>query len=70
MGFSFVFCRAESVYFVDAMSSFGAVPLDFDKGYIDFMVSSANKCLQGVPGFSYAIARNSVLQKCKGASDP
>ena len=48
------------------MSSFGAVPLDFEAGHIDFIVSSANKCMQGVPGFSYAVARRSVLEKCKG----
>ncbi|KAK7105061.1 2-aminoethylphosphonate--pyruvate transaminase-like [Littorina saxatilis] len=57
-----------TVYFVDAMSSFGAVPLDFEGGHIDFMVSSANKCMQGVPGFSYAVARRSTLDKCKGNS--
>lgn len=57
-----------SVFFVDAMSSFGAVPLDLEKGGIDFMVSSANKCLQGVPGFSYAVARRSTLKNCNGNS--
>jgi len=53
-------------YFVDAMSSFGAVPLNLDN--VDFVVSSANKCLQGVPGFSYAICRRSSLSRCKGNS--
>jgi len=53
-------------YFVDAMSSFGAVPLQLDN--VDFVVSSANKCLQGVPGFSYAICRRSSLAKCKANS--
>lgn len=33
---------------------------------IDFMVSSANKCLEGVPGFGYVLARRSELAKCKG----
>lgn len=55
-------------YFVDAMSSFGAVPLDFQAGNIDYMVSSANKCLEGVPGFSYVIARTEKLLQCKGYS--
>ena len=50
--------------FVDAMSSFGAIPLDLQN--CDWMVSSANKCLQGVPGFAYAICRKSKLQSCKG----
>jgi len=51
-------------YFVDAMSSFGAVQLDLNN--IDFVVSSANKCLQGVPGFSYAISRRTALNGCQG----
>lgn len=57
-----------SVYFVDAMSSFGAVPLDLERGHIDFMVSSVNKCLQGIPGFAYAIAQTEQLLQCKGNS--
>ncbi|XP_029643078.1 2-aminoethylphosphonate--pyruvate transaminase [Octopus sinensis] len=56
------------IYFVDAMSSFGAVPLDFAAGDIDFMVSSANKCLQGVPGFSYVVAKTRKLLECRGYS--
>ena len=56
--------QPESAMFVDAMSSFGAIPLDLNQ--CDFMVSSANKCLQGVPGFAYAICRKSKLLVCKG----
>lgn len=54
--------------FVDAMSSFGAVPLDIEAAHVDYLVSSANKCLEGVPGFSYVIARISKLLKCQGNS--
>jgi 2-aminoethylphosphonate-pyruvate transaminase len=54
------------VYFVDAMSSFGAVPFDFEKCSIDFLVSSANKCIEGVPGFSFAIFRRDVLLASEG----
>ena len=50
--------------FVDAMSSFGAIPLDFSN--VDFLVSSANKCLEGVPGFGYALCRKERLNLCKG----
>jgi len=56
--------QPSAFFFVDAMSSFGAVPLDLQT--VDFVVSSANKCLQGVPGFSYAICRRSALSKCAG----
>jgi len=58
----------ESVYLVDAMSSFGAVPLDLEASCTDVIVSSANKCLQGVPGFAFALTRTHELNKCKGNS--
>jgi hypothetical protein len=58
--------QPQAAYFVDAMSSFGAVPIKIQNGQIDYLVSSANKCLQGVPGFSYVIARKSELLKCRG----
>lgn len=53
---------------VDAMSSFGGIPLDMQELGIDFMISSANKCIQGVPGFGFIIARKSELMHCKGVS--
>ncbi|XP_077870260.1 bifunctional phosphonoacetaldehyde hydrolase/aminoethylphosphonate transaminase-like [Saccoglossus kowalevskii] len=56
----------DAYYFVDAMSSFGAVPLDLEDSNVHFLVSSANKCLEGVPGFSYAIAHKESLLQCKG----
>ena len=46
------------------MSSFGAIPLDLSN--VDFLVSSANKCLEGVPGFGYALCRKERLNQCKG----
>lgn len=55
-------------FFVDAMSSFGGIPLDLNNAEIDFMVSSANKCIEGVPGFSYAIANIEQLLQCKGVA--
>lgn len=54
------------VLIVDAMSSFGGVPIDMAKLGIDFMISSANKCVQGVPGFGFILARRSLLENCKG----
>lgn len=53
---------------VDAMSSFGGIPLDVDALGIDYLISSANKCIQGVPGFAFVIARRSELEKCAGRS--
>jgi 2-aminoethylphosphonate-pyruvate transaminase len=53
-------------FFVDAMSSFGAVPFDLAECEVDYMVSSANKCIEGVPGFSFVIARKEALLKTEG----
>ena len=53
-------------FFVDAMSSFGAVPLNLDLANIDFLVSSANKCIEGVPGFSFVLGKIESLMRCKG----
>ena len=58
--------RHGKVLIVDAMSSFGGVPIDMAKLGIDFMISSANKCIQGVPGFGFILARRSLLEQCKG----
>lgn len=55
-------------YIVDAMSSFGAVPLDFKVSGIDYLISSSNKCIEGVPGFSFIIAKREELEKTKGQS--
>jgi 2-aminoethylphosphonate-pyruvate transaminase len=51
---------------LDAMSSFGGIPLDAAAIGADFLVSSANKCIQGVPGFGFVIARREALAGCAG----
>jgi len=53
-------------YIVDAMSSFAAVPIDFAAAGIDYLISSANKCIEGVPGFSFVICRREALLACEG----
>jgi 2-aminoethylphosphonate-pyruvate transaminase len=58
----------DTIFLVDAISSFGAVPIDLEQSRIDIFISSANKCLQGVPGFAFVLARNEVIDKCKGHS--
>lgn len=58
--------NAGAAYFVDAMSSFGAVPINLRECGIDYLVSSANKCIEGVPGFSFVLARISSLEKTAG----
>jgi 2-aminoethylphosphonate-pyruvate transaminase len=58
--------RHGKVFAVDAMSSFGAVPMDVDGGHIDFLVSSANKCLEGTPGVAIVLGRREVLIRTEG----
>lgn len=53
-------------FIVDAMSSFGGVDIPVKEWGIDFIVSSANKCIQGVPGFSFVIANREKLLASKG----
>lgn len=57
--------KYNKTYIVDAMSSFGAVPLNVAEFNIDFLISSSNKCIEGVPGFSFIIAKREKLQQCK-----
>lgn len=58
--------RHERIFIVDAMSTFGGVPMDMDTLGIDFIISSANKCIQGVPGFGFIIAKQERLEACQG----
>lgn len=60
--------RHGKVFIVDAMSSFGGIPIDVEGLGIDVLISSANKCIQGVPGFGFIILRKSVLEAAKGVS--
>lgn len=56
------------ILIVDAMSSFGGIPIDIEKLEIDFLISSANKCIQGVPGFGFIIAKKDSLEKFKNCA--
>ncbi|PIC85511.1 2-aminoethylphosphonate--pyruvate transaminase [Sporosarcina sp. P20a] len=51
---------------IDAMSSFGGVEINMSKLNIDYLISSANKCIQGVPGFGFVIAKLDKLLACEG----
>ena len=51
---------------VDAMSAFGALPLDAAKTRFDALAASSNKCIEGVPGLGFAICREAALAETKG----
>src|SRR5262245_7678963 len=51
---------------IDAMSAFGALPLDMGKIPCDAVMASSNKCLEGVPGIGFLVARPAALAECEG----
>ncbi len=54
------------VFIVDAMSSFGGIPFTVQELGAHYLISSANKCLQGVPGFAFVVAHRPSLEKTAG----
>jgi 2-aminoethylphosphonate-pyruvate transaminase len=60
--------RAERDLMVDAMSSFGALPLDLAATPITALLASSNKCLEGAPGLGFAIVRRTALDAAKNVS--
>ena len=53
---------------VDAMSSYGAIPIDARAIRFDALVAASGKCLEGVPGMGFVIARRSALESSAGNS--
>ncbi|MCZ7676286.1 MAG: 2-aminoethylphosphonate--pyruvate transaminase [Roseovarius sp.] len=53
---------------IDSMSAFGAIELKPSEIRYEALVSSANKCIEGVPGFGFVIARKSELEAARGRS--
>jgi 2-aminoethylphosphonate-pyruvate transaminase len=59
-------------YIVDAISTFGSYGIgpgrdtDFDAGPIDHLLGSANKCIEGVPGFAFVISRRTAVEEASG----
>ena len=51
---------------IDAMSAFGALPLDATEVPFHAVVASSNKCLEGVPGMGFCLVRRDVLQASRG----
>lgn len=49
-----------------SLRGFSGVPIDLAEMGVDYLVSSANKCIQGVPGFGFVIARGAVLAETRG----
>ncbi|MCL2219943.1 MAG: 2-aminoethylphosphonate--pyruvate transaminase [Chitinispirillia bacterium] len=58
--------QRDKVLIVDAMSSFGGIPIDMADYGIDYLISSSNKCVQGVPGFAFTVAKRAEFARCEG----
>ena len=54
------------IFMVDAMSSLGGMHIDMVRDGIDVLVSSSNKCIEGIPGFSYVLVKRSLLEASEG----
>lgn len=53
---------------VDAMSSFGALPIDAREVKFDALIAASGKCLEGVPGMGFVFIRRAILDGCAGRS--
>ncbi|HEY3049920.1 MAG TPA: 2-aminoethylphosphonate--pyruvate transaminase [Polaromonas sp.] len=51
---------------IDAMSSFGALEIDARRTPFDAVVAASGKCLEGVPGMGFVLARRAALERCEG----
>lgn len=63
-----VVAQRQRAFIVDAMSSFGALPLDLCDTPITAVLASSNKCLEGVPGIAFALIEQGTLERAKGVA--
>ena len=56
----------DKIYILDAMSSFGGVEMTLGEIGAHYLVSSANKCIQGVPGFGFVVAHRETFERTEG----
>jgi 2-aminoethylphosphonate-pyruvate transaminase len=67
-GLANVVARQRRALLVDAMSSFGALPLDLRTTPLEAVAASANKCLEAIPGMGFCIARRTALEAAAGSA--
>jgi 2-aminoethylphosphonate-pyruvate transaminase len=63
-----IVARQRRAFMVDAMSSFGALPLDLRQTPITAVLASSNKCLEGVPGIAFAAIEKNAIEFAKGVA--
>ena len=60
-------CAARSCgLLVDAMSAFGALPLDARTMPFEAVVAASGKCLESTPGLGFCIAQREALRRARG----
>jgi 2-aminoethylphosphonate-pyruvate transaminase len=63
-----IVAKANKSLIVDAMSTFGAIPIDLGVLKADAVIASSNKCLEGVPGVGFALVDKNALTRSEGNS--
>ncbi|MDH6590186.1 2-aminoethylphosphonate-pyruvate transaminase [Variovorax sp. TBS-050B] len=63
-----VAARHHRGFIVDAMSSFGAIEIDARRTPFDAVIAASGKCLEGVPGMGFVIAKRTTLEQSEGNS--
>jgi 2-aminoethylphosphonate-pyruvate transaminase len=63
-----IVARQRRALIVDAMSSFGALPLDLRATPITALLASSNKCLEGTPGIAFALIDKNAVEAAKGVA--
>jgi len=63
-------CRRHGLgLFIDAVASFGAMPLDARQLGFQAVTVSSNKCMQGVPGIGWSVVQKTALESARGIAD-
>ncbi|HEY0090742.1 MAG TPA: 2-aminoethylphosphonate--pyruvate transaminase [Candidatus Lokiarchaeia archaeon] len=57
--------KYNKTFIVDTISSFAGVPINIKEFNIDFMMSTSNKCIQGMAGIAFIICSKKALEKLK-----
>lgn len=57
--------KNDCVFIVDAISSYAGIPIDINDLGVDFLLSTSNKCIQGMAGLAFVICRKSELERTK-----
>jgi len=55
----------DRTYIIDAISSYAGIPISVKECQVDYLMSTSNKCIQGMAGLSFIISRKTELLKTK-----